>query len=210
MNFGNKARLINAKSVKTEYTIERTPFLIGRKATAGLFLPDFNVSREHAMIEEEDGNFTIRDMGSVNGTMLNHRRIGTDPVPLRDDDEIVISRSHVFIFASPERTMPFFDPLIIYGLEIDQDTQRIYVDGVPVSPDRRGFQLICLLAEVPGKVVSYAEIGERLYPEDQDPDSQLKRIRAAKNDFSKRLKAAGVTRQLIRSRNGVGYQLSED
>lgn len=211
MSFSNDyAKLIPADANKAELMIERTPFLIGRKNNASLFIPDFNVSREHALIEEENGVYTIRDMGSTNGTLLNRKPLGTEPVELQDNDVITINRSHVYTFVLPGRTMPFIDPLYAYGLEIDTKAYQIYVDGIAVSPDKRGYQLVTLLAEMPGKIYTYAEIAERLYPDDKDPESQVKRIRAAKNDLAKRLKALGLGRKFIKSRSGIGYQLSEE
>ena len=97
-----------------------------------------------------------------------------------------------------------------YGLVIDPAAYQVSVDGIPLSPDKRGFQLLCLLAEVPGKVYTYAEIAERLYPEDQDPESRVQRVQAAKNDLSKHLKSLGITRRPVKSKSGIGYYLDKD
>jgi len=206
MTLEKKAKLIQVGKTGSEFVIERTPYIIGRRAGNGLFIPDYNVSREQAIIEEKLGIYTIRD-NSTNGTLLNHRPLGKEAVELHDDDVISINRTHVYTFISADKTMPVFNPLFSYGLEIDPNQHQIYVDGVAISPDNRGYLLITLLAETPGKIYTYSEIGAVLYPDDRDPESQVKRIRAAKNDLAKRLKAAGVTRQLIKSRSGIGYQL---
>ena len=205
------ARLIPLSGNREDVLITHTPFLIGRKSNASLFLSDANISREHALIEETDnGSFTIRDLGSTNGTLLNRKPLGTEPVKLMDDDVITINQTHEYTFILPGKTMPFNNPLFAYGLYIDADSHQIYVDGTPISPDKRGYQLLTLLAENPAKLYTYAEIAERLYPDDQDPDSQVKRIRAAKNDLSKRLKSLGIDRKLIQSRSGIGYQLTKE
>ncbi len=204
------ARLIRIDPTGTEYLIDESPFWIGRKSSANLFIPDADVSREHSVIEEKNCIFSIRDAGSTNGTLLNHKPIGTEPVELCDNDLITINKTHEYIFIMPGKTMPVLDPLHEYGLEIDRSTYRISVDGIPLSPDKRGFQLLSLLAENPGKVYSYAEIACRLYPDDQDTEAQLKRVQAAKNDLSKHLKSLGITRRLIRSKSGVGYRLDKE
>ncbi len=204
------AKLVLRTPPGTEYIIERTPFLIGRKSNAGLFIPDASVSREHALIEKTEGRYTIRDIGSTNGTFLNHRMIGREPVELHEDDVIMINRRHEYSFVTLGKTEPVINPLYVYGLDIDESSYQIYVDGIPISPDKRGYRLICLLAENPGKVCTYEEIAERLYPDDRDPDSRIQRIRSAKNDLSKRLKQYGISRKLIRSRSGIGYQLCDE
>lgn len=204
------ARLIPLNEPGTEYPVDESPFRIGRNSSAGLFIPDSDVSREHAVIEEKDGRYTIRDAGSTNGTLLNGKPVGEDPAELCDNDLITISRSHEYIFVLPGKTMLIPDPLHEYGLVIDPAAYQVSVDGIPLSPDKRGFQLLCLLAEVPGKVYTYAEIAERLYPEDQDPESRVQRVQAAKNDLSKHLKSLGITRRPVKSKSGIGYYLDKD
>jgi pSer/pThr/pTyr-binding forkhead associated (FHA) protein len=53
------------------------------------------VSRKHAVIAEVDGGFVIEDLGSLNGTFLNRRRI--EQAPLTDDDEVQIGK-YRFVF----------------------------------------------------------------------------------------------------------------
>jgi FHA domain len=67
---------------------ERT--LIGRSPECDVFLDDVTVSRRHAEIVLQDEQFTIRDLGSLNGTFVNRRRI--EDVELTDDDEVQIGK----------------------------------------------------------------------------------------------------------------------
>jgi len=48
------------------------------------------VSRRHAELERAGETFTIRDLGSLNGTYVNRRRIET--TVLQDDDEVQIGK----------------------------------------------------------------------------------------------------------------------
>jgi pSer/pThr/pTyr-binding forkhead associated (FHA) protein len=48
------------------------------------------VSRRHAEIVREGDDFTIRDLGSLNGTYVNRRRI--ESAGLEDDDEVQIGK----------------------------------------------------------------------------------------------------------------------
>jgi pSer/pThr/pTyr-binding forkhead associated (FHA) protein len=64
--------------------------LIGRSPDCDVFLDDVTVSRRHAELLSENGRFTIRDLGSLNGTFVNRRRI--ESVELEDDDEVQIGK----------------------------------------------------------------------------------------------------------------------
>jgi adenylate cyclase len=64
---------------------------IGRAATNGLVLGTERASRRHASIHAQDGGeFWLIDLGSVNGTFLNSRRV-FQPVKLQDGDTIDIA-----------------------------------------------------------------------------------------------------------------------
>ena len=67
---------------------ERT--LIGRSPECDIFLDDVTVSRRHAEIVVGSDRVTIRDLGSLNGTFVNRRRI--DEATLEDDDEVQVGK----------------------------------------------------------------------------------------------------------------------
>jgi pSer/pThr/pTyr-binding forkhead associated (FHA) protein len=64
--------------------------LIGRSPECAIFLDDVTVSRRHAEVVREGDVFTIRDLGSLNGTYVNRRRI--ESATLEDDDEVQIGK----------------------------------------------------------------------------------------------------------------------
>lgn len=51
------------------------PFVIGRAESVDLQIPANRVSREHAVVSWEGGEFWIRDLGSTNGTFVNGARV---------------------------------------------------------------------------------------------------------------------------------------
>ncbi|HEX6702959.1 MAG TPA: FHA domain-containing protein [Gaiellaceae bacterium] len=67
---------------------ERTT--IGRSPDCEIFLDDVTVSRKHAAIIRRDGSFFVEDLGSLNGTFLNRRRIESGE--LADGDELQIGK----------------------------------------------------------------------------------------------------------------------
>ena len=67
---------------------ERTT--IGRHPDSDVFLDDVTVSRNHAVITREGGEFIIADQGSLNGTYVNRRR--SERRALVDGDELQIGK----------------------------------------------------------------------------------------------------------------------
>jgi pSer/pThr/pTyr-binding forkhead associated (FHA) protein len=63
----------------------------GRHPESDIFLDDITVSRRHAEITHIDGGtFSIRDVGSLNGTYVNRERI--DQASLLPGDEVQIGK----------------------------------------------------------------------------------------------------------------------
>lgn len=64
--------------------------VIGRSPECDVFLDDVTVSRRHAELVRANDVFTIRDLGSLNGTFVNRRRIESSV--LEDDDEVQVGK----------------------------------------------------------------------------------------------------------------------
>jgi pSer/pThr/pTyr-binding forkhead associated (FHA) protein len=74
----------------------------GRSPESDIFLDDVTVSRKHAEFLGDDGDYAVRDVGSLNGTYLNRVRID-QTVPLRDGDEVQIGKYRLTFHPSPHR-----------------------------------------------------------------------------------------------------------
>ncbi len=88
--------------VKGEYpATPRGAFYIGRINGNDMIMPDYAISKRHAIIDIESGKYFIRDTGSTNGTRLNGSRLAKKPMQLRDKDVIAFAR-YEFTFLYPK------------------------------------------------------------------------------------------------------------
>lgn len=59
------------------FQLKSASILLGRHESCDIVLKDSSVSRRHARLELRRGRYTIVDLGSTNGTMVNGIKIGT-------------------------------------------------------------------------------------------------------------------------------------
>jgi hypothetical protein len=70
---------------------------IGRSPDCEIFLDDVTVSRNHAVLIDENGSFVVEDQGSLNGTFVNRKRI--DRAPLQEGDELQVGKYRMTFIA---------------------------------------------------------------------------------------------------------------
>ena len=80
------------------FMLDRDTVAIGREPSAEVFLDDVTVSRTHAVITRAGGRMVLRDLGSLNGTYVNRRRIEADE-PLENGDEIQVGKFRLVYLA---------------------------------------------------------------------------------------------------------------
>jgi pSer/pThr/pTyr-binding forkhead associated (FHA) protein len=71
----------------------------GRHPDSDIFLDDVTVSRRHAEFHREGGIFTVRDVGSLNGTYVNRERV--ESATLSNGDEVQIGKFRLVFIAGP-------------------------------------------------------------------------------------------------------------
>ncbi len=79
----------------TSFVLESDVVTVGRSDDSSVVLDDVTVSRHHAQVERTDRGWVLRDIGSLNGTYVNHERI--DVVLLAGGDEVQIGK-YRFVF----------------------------------------------------------------------------------------------------------------
>src|SRR5262245_15683143 len=72
------------------FPIDTDETTVGRSPDCDIFLDDVTVSRRHAVVKRVGNRTEIEDLGSLNGTFLNRKRIESGE--LTDGDELQIGK----------------------------------------------------------------------------------------------------------------------
>jgi pSer/pThr/pTyr-binding forkhead associated (FHA) protein len=100
--------------------------VIGRQSDGpGKLADDPELSRHHAEIgRDPDGQFTITDLSSMNGTFVNGTRLDA-PVQLALGDEIEVGGTKLVVRSVPAPSLP----------DVDVRAQTVSADGPPAMPE---------------------------------------------------------------------------
>ncbi len=72
------------------FPLEGDRLTVGRRPDSDIFLDDVTVSRDHAVLVRRGSDYYLDDLGSLNGTYVNRRRIESHR--LVDGDELQIGK----------------------------------------------------------------------------------------------------------------------
>jgi FHA domain/zinc-ribbon domain len=65
----------------SRFVLDSDVTALGRHPDSDIFLDDITVSRRHAAIRHtDDGQYEVTDVGSLNGTYVDHGRVDTAPL----------------------------------------------------------------------------------------------------------------------------------
>ncbi len=85
----------------SSYRLEEPETAIGRHPDSDIFLDDITVSRRHVVVDRDDDGYALRDVGSLNGTYVNRKRV--DDARLHHGDEVQIGRYRLSFVVGAER-----------------------------------------------------------------------------------------------------------
>ena len=91
---GNEQRIIN---------LDHSPFSVGRKVDKDLVIADPRVSRDHAVIVSENGEFSVVDQGSKHGTFVNGEKVTRKALERNDRLEFGV-RDVAYVIFNPRHT----------------------------------------------------------------------------------------------------------
>lgn len=182
---------------------------IGRSDDCDVVLPKRQVSRYHAQIERSDGGYTLRDLGSKNGTYVNGRKVEDDPCRLQDGDEIQIALYIKLGFVGADATVPLELNGPYRGLRIDRPAKRVFIGGQELSPplSPAQYRLLEILFENEGHVVSREAIVDRVWSEEESYGVTEQAIDALVHRLRERIDAMDPDHEYIVTVRGHGFRL---
>jgi len=123
-------RIISREGETKNFNLVQDEISIGRGKDNDIILFDQRASRQHAQIKKENNQYVIRDLGSINGTLVNEAKTRT--ATLQHNDQIKIGNS-ILIFLEKEEKTEMIQKDLIVSKESDYEdwTQKT----ISVSPD---------------------------------------------------------------------------
>jgi len=83
----------------SRFLLDQDVTTAGRHPDSDIFLDDVTVSRRHAEFHRGQSGFTVRDVGSLNGTYVNRERV--EAATLSNGDEVQIGKFRLVFVAGP-------------------------------------------------------------------------------------------------------------
>jgi hypothetical protein len=80
------------------FPVDTDRLTVGRSPSSDIFLDDVTVSRNHAVLSRGSDGVVLEDLGSLNGTYVNRRRIEAAE-RLEDGDELQIGKFRLAFIA---------------------------------------------------------------------------------------------------------------
>ncbi len=138
---GNEQKTVN---------LDHSPFSVGRKVDKDLVIADPRVSRDHALIVSENGQFAVVDQGSKHGTFVNGERI----------DRKVLERNDRLEFGVREVAYVIFNPQ-----HTTTNTAREFlsqISGIHISDETTDLEKLILFLEAARKLNTVGVLDEIL------------------------------------------------
>jgi serine phosphatase RsbU (regulator of sigma subunit) len=181
---GNEQRNMN---------LDHTPFTVGRKVDKDLVIADPRVSRDHAIIASENGQFYVLDQGSKHGTFVNGERIERKTLERNDRLEFGV-REVAYVIFNPQHAT--------------SNTAREFlsqISGMHISSETNDLEKLTLFLEAARKLNTGGVLDEILVTL---LDTTLKLTRAERGYVF--MKSEEGSLRLAAGRNSKGEPLLDD
>lgn len=88
--------VLKGAGVGGRYLLDASETKIGRDINNEICLDDITVSRSHAIISKSSEGYSVKDLGSLNGTYLN--AVSVRDSKISNGDEIQVGKYHLTLF----------------------------------------------------------------------------------------------------------------
>lgn len=191
------------------WIVDQERIVIGRGSDCDIVLPERQASRQHLVIERDEGGYLLRDLGSKNGTFVNGKEVRDEPYRLRDGDEIQIALCVKMGFVGADATLPLELTGPNRGLRIDRAAKRVFVGGHEMIPPLSVAQytLLELLLDCEGEVVSRDAVVAAVWSEEEEMGISEQAIDALVRRLRERIAAIDPDHAYIVTLRGHGFRL---
>ena len=190
--------------------------IIGRDDSCQVIIQNRQVSRYHARFINLSHAIQLEDLGSKNGTHVNGQEI-TEPVILQDGDVIQIAFAQQFLYLSSDSTIPLDIPSIVTHeanaiprlLRLDKRSRRVWIGTDELLPPLSvsQYQLLELLSDNPGRVVTRAELIQAVWGKDDVVGISEQALDALIRRLRDRLATINSSHQFLITVRGHGLRL---
>ena len=175
-------------------SLNHTPYTVGRKVDRDLVIADPRVSREHASIVADNGEFFVVDLGSKHGTFVNGVKVDRHKLQRNDRVEFGV-RDVAYLIFQPLHT-------------VSSNTAREFlsqISGIQIAPEASDLEKLTLFMEAARKLNTIGVLDESLVTL---LEATLKLTRAERGYIF--LRDPDGTLSLAAGRNSKGEPLLDD
>lgn len=194
----------------------RGDILMGRDDACNVVIQNRQVSRYHARLVNLPEGIQLEDLGSKNGTHVNGQEI-VEPILLQDGDVIQIAFAQQFVYLSSDSTLPLEMPPGEPGdnipvarlLRLDKRARRVWIGNDELLPPLSvsQYQLLEILSDNPGRVVSRSELVQAVWGKEDVMGISEQALDALVRRLRDRLSAINSTHQFLITVRGHGLRL---
>ena len=208
--------LAQAGPLSGQRWILKDDVIIGRDDSCTVVIQNRQVSRYHARFNYGPQGVQIEDLGSKNGTHINGQQV-FEPIMLQDGDIIQIAFAQQFIFMSSDSTIQLEKPgegLVEpvqprQQLRLEKRSRRVWIKDVELLPPLSvsQYQLLELLYDNPGRVISRAELIQAVWGQEDAVGISEQALDALIRRLRDRLASIDATHQYLITVRGHGLRL---
>jgi len=198
-------------SPKSQWPLTKKPHIIGREADSDIQIDERQVSRQHAEIVYDRQGYTLRDLGSKNGTFVNGQAITQEPHPIRNGDEIGIALCAKLTFVAEDATAPLMiESDNVQGIKMDVAAKRVWVKGEEINPplSLAQYSLLELLYNNAGNVISRDDVVNVVWPEEEAEGVSEQAIDALARRLRERVAEIDTENKYVETVRGHGFRLN--
>ncbi len=198
-------------SPKTQWPLTKASHIIGRDTDSDIQIDERQVSRQHAEIAYTPQSYTIRDLGSKNGTFVNGQPVSQKAQPIRNGDEIGIALCAKLVFVAEDATAPIvMIPEQEPGIKMDLAAKRVWIMGQEVNPplSLAQYNLLELLYNNAGNVVSRDDVVNVVWSEEEAEGVSEQAIDALARRLRERIAEIDSENKYVETVRGHGFRLN--